>query len=234
MASPTSVLIEGERLALRELVPEDAPALREAVDDPVAGHFYVSADPAFNDMDAYIAGAMANAAEVPRMIYQLAVVLRDGGTLIGRGYVTRVGGLGVPELGMVVSSRYRGQSFGTEATRLFLQMSFDRLGLEAVWAICRVENIATQRVCERVGMRLVRRITDRVQTNGERGDSLLYVAERHLFATGPGTTPIAVGEPIPTPRFAACRCLRPACPCPWARHYGLELRAGLRALGKAR
>ncbi len=227
---PTSVRIESSRLILRELTADDVPALRDVVDDPMARRFYVVTDPALNDMEAYVAEAMANAASVPRTMYQLGVVRRDSGELIGRTYISLTGLLGVPDLGMVISARHRGENFGTEVMQLLVRVSFESLELDAVWAMCRPDNIRAQRLCVGVGMRLVRRIKDWPRVEGEHDDSLLYVAYRDRPGWGsPGPRPGA-GDALPSPRFEACRCLRPTCPCPASRHYALELRWLLRAL----
>jgi ribosomal-protein-alanine N-acetyltransferase len=57
------------------------------------------------------------------------------------------------EIGWGVSSEFGGQRLGTEIGRAMLELAFDSVGLHRVYAQCRVENGASRRIMEKLGMR---------------------------------------------------------------------------------
>ena len=57
------------------------------------------------------------------------------------------------EIGWVVAPDHQGQGYATEAARAALQICFDDLGLRRVTAGCFVENEASWRIMEKLGMR---------------------------------------------------------------------------------
>ena len=56
------------------------------------------------------------------------------------------------EVGFLLSKAYWGQGLATEAAQASLQYGFERLGLETIVAIVHPQNIASQRVIEKLGM----------------------------------------------------------------------------------
>ncbi|MBK1663443.1 GNAT family N-acetyltransferase [Rhodospirillum rubrum] len=78
------------------------------------------------------------------------------------------------DVGYVLHPAARGQGLATEAVRGLLDFGFRLLGLERIWASADVDNRASWRVMERVGMRRegVSRHTMRV--DGVWRDSVLY------------------------------------------------------------
>lgn len=61
------------------------------------------------------------------------------------------------EVGYLLSRPFWGQGLATEAARTSLQFGFEELGLESIIGLVHPDNIASQRVLEKLGMSLVDR-----------------------------------------------------------------------------
>ena len=58
-----------------------------------------------------------------------------------------------PEIGWWLARRYWGRGFATEAGRCALRDAFERVALERVISVAMVENTASRRVMEKLGLR---------------------------------------------------------------------------------
>ncbi|MBP7402319.1 MAG: GNAT family N-acetyltransferase [Clostridia bacterium] len=87
-----------------------------------------------------------------------AVELRgapDAGKMIGHVYFERIQpeDFMTWELGYIFNNRFHGHGYATEACRAVLDDGFRRLGIHRVAAKCALENPASWRLMERLGMR---------------------------------------------------------------------------------
>jgi len=66
-----------------------------------------------------------------------------------------------PELELIygLAPAYWGQGFATEAVRAMMQYGFDRLSLKEIVGSTDAANVASARVMEQAGMKLIRRAT---------------------------------------------------------------------------
>jgi len=71
-----------------------------------------------------------------------------------------------------------GQGFASEGARAALAEAFTTLGLEEVCSVPQAENRASSRVCERIGMRLERRVVIPADARRGRIEALLYKMKR--------------------------------------------------------
>ena len=85
------------------------------------------------------------------------VFLRAAGTVAG--IVSLWPAARAAELGFAFSRSVWGQGLSSEAAGAVLGWAFDRLGVERVWASCDIENRASMRVLEKLGMRRERLAT---------------------------------------------------------------------------
>jgi ribosomal-protein-alanine N-acetyltransferase len=85
-----------------------------------------------------------------------AIVLRDGGELVGDAGLTRteVEGVGEIELGWVVRGDRGGRGIATEAGAAWRDHAFGPLGLMRIVSMIRPDNAASRRVAEKIGMRV--------------------------------------------------------------------------------
>ena len=80
-----------------------------------------------------------------------AITLKENGRLIGM-IDARVGGCHL-NLGYVLSREYWRKGYMTEAVAAVIECGLGLEGIHRVWAVCDVENVASVRVLEKVGMR---------------------------------------------------------------------------------
>lgn len=127
------------------------------------------------DSRAYVDTSVELAKAVPRLIFKLAVELRDGPRLIG-GCDLQV--FSVPfrraRIGYTFHPEYWGRGFATEAARLLIAFGFGELQLHRIEAICDPRNAASARVLQKAGMTLEGKCRHDVLVRGTWRDSLLF------------------------------------------------------------
>jgi [ribosomal protein S5]-alanine N-acetyltransferase len=170
-----TVALVTPRLVLRELDADDGPAIqRYAGDIEVVRHLDWGPNTP-EDTDGFLATAAAAREAVPRTAYHLAIVLKTASRLIGGCRIEiRSPAHGSGDLGYVLARHVWGQGYATEATRALLEFGFERLALRRIWATCDVENHASARVLEKIGMRREGQLRQNVRRRGEWRDSYLY------------------------------------------------------------
>ena len=86
-----------------------------------------------------------------------AVTDRANGTVMGYAGLIHYAHRGPEiELAYRLAKPYWGKGYATEAARGWLRYGFDELGLDRIVAVTHPENVASQRVLEKVGMRYER------------------------------------------------------------------------------
>jgi RimJ/RimL family protein N-acetyltransferase len=167
------VEIHGPRLTLRDFTPGDLGGVLAVVGDERVTHHL-----SFDTKDEaqalrYLDAAVARARSQPRPDYFLAIIENASAALVG---FVRLGLTGVraADLGYGLRHESWGRGYATEAAAQLIGFGFLRLGLHRISAAVGPENIASQRVIERLGMQYEGRIRDHVFTNGAWRDSLTY------------------------------------------------------------
>ena len=103
------------------------------------------------------------------------VIVEPGGQLLGTCGIHRLDLLHkVGELGYWVRSSRTGEGIATEATRKLCQWAFAEKGLRRVEILMSIENIASQRVAEKVGAVREGVLRQRLTLNGRRHDASLF------------------------------------------------------------
>jgi ribosomal-protein-alanine N-acetyltransferase len=178
--------VRGPRLCLRDFRLDDGPAVHAYASDPEVTRFLAWGPQQWDATEAFVRGA-AGAWPV-RSQYELAACLEDG-SLVGAGglrlrdLANRSG-----DIGYVLRRDAWGYGYGTEVAHLLLHLAFGRFGLHRVWATCDVDNGASARVLEKVGMRLEGRLRDYLWVRGSWRDHLLYAVLEQEWRPQPGMT----------------------------------------------
>jgi RimJ/RimL family protein N-acetyltransferase len=112
---------------------------------------------------------------LPRAEYELAVVLRETGRIIG-GVGLRVSR---PEhfagdIGYTFNPAHWGNGYCTEAAAALLAFGFGELKLHRIHATCDPENRRSARVMEKIGMQYEGRLRNYTFEKGKWRDSLIY------------------------------------------------------------
>jgi aminoglycoside 6'-N-acetyltransferase len=107
--------------------------------------------------------------------YQIAVVLKDSGEMIGdcAFHILPQDGLQA-EIGVTLSRRYQGKGYATEALTRLLDYLFMELELHRVQATCDTENLASAKLLERIGMRREGHLRENIWFKGAWGSEYTY------------------------------------------------------------
>lgn len=152
------LVLETERLALREMIAADTEHLLGIFQDPVAMRYY----PALKDRretEEWIATNLRRYVEDGVGLW--IVELKDSGRFIGQCGLTmqEVEGRRDPEVGYLFLREFWGQGFATEAAAAAIDYGFRRQGHERIICLAGVDNLPSRRVAERLGMGLEREIS---------------------------------------------------------------------------
>jgi [ribosomal protein S5]-alanine N-acetyltransferase len=137
------------RLVLRRPKPSDAAAMYDYGRDPeVTRYMDWRTHASLADARAFLKGAARRWESGEE--YSWAITVKRDDRRIG-SVGCRVRGHAV-DLGYVLSRNYWGRGYATEAARAVLEWARARKGVYRVWATCDVENTASARVLEKLGM----------------------------------------------------------------------------------
>jgi RimJ/RimL family protein N-acetyltransferase len=150
-----AVLLETERLILRSFRPADAEDLAAYRSDPAVARYQSWEAPySLAKAKAFVDALEPIRPGTPGEWYQLALQLKASGQLIGDcAFLVLVEVSQQAEIGFTLARAYQGQGYMTEAARRLLDYLFETFALHRVCAICEVENAASARLLERLGMR---------------------------------------------------------------------------------
>jgi RimJ/RimL family protein N-acetyltransferase len=148
-SSSAGIVVQTERLALRELSLEDVDALLEVLGDPLAMEHY-PAPKTRAETEAWIRWARASY-DVNGFGLWAVERLADGAFLGDCGPMLQpVEGELVPEIGYHIVRREWGRGYATEAARACRDLILARFGFDRVVSIVAPENLASRRVAEKV------------------------------------------------------------------------------------
>lgn len=157
--------IATDRLLLRRSRPEDAERIAGYRSDPDVHRFqgWDRTDP--DGIRAEIEEMATRLPGEPGWV-QLSVEDRATGELLGDvGLSPAAGEPGVVKLGYTIAPEFQGRGYATEAVRALIAYAFDVLGADLVRIYADGDNVASHRVAEKSGLRLVERF--RREEDGE-------------------------------------------------------------------
>lgn len=145
--------IETERLILRRMTEDDIPALKEILQDEEVMYAY---EHAFSDEEVFQWYKKQINRYNENGFGLLAAVLKSSGKMIGQCGITyqNIGTKQVPEIGYLFQKEYWHCGFATEAAKACKKYAFDNLGFTEIYSIIRDNNIPSQKVAERNGMKI--------------------------------------------------------------------------------
>lgn len=147
------MIIETERLILRPFKTADAPDVLEYLKEP-AVHCFV--DMKLNSPDEAKKEMRSRARD---KIYYFAIVLKETGKVIGEVF-------GGPESSdpthedtdtfspcWMLNGHYQGKGYAYEAVKAYFDYLFNEKGIRRIYAYTEDNNLPSQRLCEKLGMR---------------------------------------------------------------------------------
>mgnify|MGYP001781740381 CR=1 FL=1 len=148
----TNMIIETERLYMRELTWDDFEALCDIIQDEETMYAY---EGALSDEEAKEWLERQIARYGKWCFGAWAVILKESGELIGQCGLTMHEWKDeeVLEIGYLFNKRYWHKGYATEAAKACKRYAFEKLDADEVCSIIRDTNIPSQRVALRNGMR---------------------------------------------------------------------------------
>ena len=145
--------IETERLTLRKILPQDDEDIFAYASDPdVASFVSWSVHKTIDDSRAYVRYVQDRYERgLPE---SWAIYLKARRRVVGTiGFVNYAPEHARAELGYALARRHWNQGLTTEAAVAVKAWAFGTMGLNRIDALCMVENVASTRVMERIGMK---------------------------------------------------------------------------------
>ncbi len=173
--------IETKRLLLREFVADDWRPSFEYHGDARYWELYERQDWDETKERERVAMFIDWQRPKPRLRFQLAVMLRAEGRLIGncglrvrRSMVQGTDGVWEGDIGYELDPRYWGQGYATEAAAAIVRLGFEDLRLHRIWSFCIADNERSWRLMERLGMRREGHFRENEWMQGRWWDTLVY------------------------------------------------------------
>jgi ribosomal-protein-alanine N-acetyltransferase len=164
-----------ERLILREFDEDDWPDVLAYQTDPLYLRYYEWTERTPEAVQEFVHMFLAQQREQPRTKFQLAVVLKSTGQLIGTcGIRMERADAHEADIGYELSPLHWGHGYATEAARAIVEFGFGELGLHRIWSWCIADNAGSARVLKRLGMRLEGRLREKEYFKGRWWDTLLF------------------------------------------------------------
>ncbi|MCB0180547.1 MAG: GNAT family N-acetyltransferase [Anaerolineae bacterium] len=161
--------LETPRLRLRAFQMEDAADFAAYRSDPLVARYQGWQAPfSLDQAHEFIAEMQTTRPGIPDEWYQIAIELKQDGRLIGdcAFYILPEDGQQA-EIGFTLTRAYQGQGLATEAVTRLIDYLFDTFQLHRLRALCDVDNRASSRLLERVGMRREAHFIENFWSKGE-------------------------------------------------------------------
>jgi ribosomal-protein-alanine N-acetyltransferase len=150
-------ILTTERLILREFTEQDVDALHDVLSERDVHRYFPRTDPPTREqVEKIIARQLAHWEK--HNCGWWAVILRESQKLIGWCGLQFLPEFDEVEVAYLLGGPYWGQGLATEAAWAAVQFGFRSLGLERIIALAHVENAASQRVIQKLGMSQVEQL----------------------------------------------------------------------------
>jgi RimJ/RimL family protein N-acetyltransferase len=176
MNKPHTIILETNRLILRRQVIKDLDALWALYCDPRITNFIPDAPRSYEEAREELEWHMNVHPRYPELGLW-ATIHKETGRFIGRcGLLPwTIDGQREVEVAYTIAQEYWGQGLATEAARGILDYGFTKLNLSRLVCLIDPENIASQRVAEKIGMTLEKKVDG---IDGDNYPTLIYATNK--------------------------------------------------------
>ncbi len=168
-------ILETERLILQTWTLEDAPRLFEICGDAEVMKYLGTGEPYELIEQANEFLRWAKDYQKENGFCRWAVFLKENQEIIGSCGFARPHGTEEIELGYLLAKNFWGKGLATEAASACLRYGFERLKFSKIIAMTDLENVASQKVLEKIGF--AKRGIEKI--NNE--DNLVYLAKNSVI-----------------------------------------------------
>jgi RimJ/RimL family protein N-acetyltransferase len=167
--------LETERLLLRDFVKDDWQRVLEYQSDPLYLRYYEWTERTPEAAQEFVGWFLEHQVQVPRIKYQLAVVLKSNNQLIGNcGIRMDKASALQADIGYELDPKHWNHGYATEAAHAIVDFGFSNFGLHRIWSWCVADNIGSAHVLEKLGMHLEGRLRENEYYRGRWWDTLIY------------------------------------------------------------
>ena len=154
-----TIILETQRLILRQLVMEDLDELFALYSDPEIRRYFPDGVKNYEDTKEELEWFLDGHPEHPELGLW-ATVHKETGKFIGRCGLLPwdIDGKFEVEIAYLLDKSFWGQGLATEAAKGILRYGFETLKLSRLICLIDPENIGSQNVAKRIGMTLERRV----------------------------------------------------------------------------
>jgi RimJ/RimL family protein N-acetyltransferase len=172
MTGQQTIILETKRLILRRQVMEDLDALWALYCNPKITKYIPDAPLSYEEAQEELQWHMNGHPKYPELGLWATIHIETG-RFIGRcGLLPwTIEGQEEVEVAYTLAQEYWGQGLATEAAKGILQYGFEKLNLSRLICLIDPENIASQRVAEKMGMTLEKRVDG---IDGDNFPALIY------------------------------------------------------------
>jgi RimJ/RimL family protein N-acetyltransferase len=149
---PGALIVETERLWLREFVEEDTPAFLRIMSDPLVTHSTGDGGVITLEQAREVLLSRPIADYQKHGFGRWACVLKKSGEVIGFAGLKYLDELKEVDIGYRLLPGYWGFGLATEAARAAIAHGFARLGLQMIIGLVLPDNVASVRVLEKCGL----------------------------------------------------------------------------------
>lgn len=147
------ILFETERLYLREFNMDDADAVYAYAGDAENTVYMDWGPESMDGVISFVKSRLAHQINTPRCVYDFAICLKRTGEFIGAMGLYLDDNRQQAMLGYILNKAFWGSGYAVEAAKGFLKFGFMSLDLHRIWAKCDSENLSSEAVMRRIGMR---------------------------------------------------------------------------------
>ncbi|SKC79277.1 GNAT family N-acetyltransferase [Maledivibacter halophilus] len=168
-------LIETSRLFIRDFVKEDWESVHTYASREDVVRFMEWGPNSKEETKNFISRAIDFQQQNLRVNYDLAVILKETGELIGGGAINicnRKHKEGF--IGYCFNPMYWRKGYGTETAEGLLNFGFNKLNLHRIYATCDINNIGSAKVLENIGMKREGHLRQNKWIRDRWRDSYLY------------------------------------------------------------
>lgn len=169
----TDLLIQSERLILRPIKAEDAEAIFGYRSNATINQFQGWIPKTIDDVHDFIRNRISPVIDQPGTWFQLAIIRKDTGELIGDVGIHFLEPEQV-EIGCTLNFAQQKNGFATEALKETLNFLFQRLNKHRIIASIDPRNESSIKLVERLGLRKEAHFRKSLWINYEWADDLVY------------------------------------------------------------
>jgi ribosomal-protein-alanine N-acetyltransferase len=174
------VVLETERLVLREFTPDDWEQVHVYASDADLVKYMDWGPNSEEETKDYINRVILSQQQSPRELYELAITVKENGSVIG-GCGLHIEKHAQAALGYCLNRHFWGHGFASEAAYALSKFGFGEMKLHRIFATCRPENTASSRVMEKIGMTKEGMLREHFFAKGQWQNSFLYSVLKNEF-----------------------------------------------------